>query len=89
MLIPPNSLQDGSMLKLTMWMFASSSDPAYEGVTAFDVVATILENECGAWGYSDYDNNEDCVVNLVDLAQLTLGWMECTSPYAAGCIDVR
>jgi len=73
----------------TISISGSSSDPEYEGVTAFDVEVTIAENECGAWGYSDYDYNEDCVVNLVDLALLASEWTRCTSPYATGCIDVR
>lgn len=68
---------------------ASSSDPAYQGVTAFDVMVTIKENDCGAWGYSRYDANQDCVVNLSDMAQLALQWMQCTFPNADGCVDMR
>ncbi len=73
----------------TLSFSASSSDPAYQGVTAFDVVVTIKENDCGAWGYSRYDANRDCVVNLGDMAQLALQWMQCTFPNADGCVDLR
>jgi hypothetical protein len=73
----------------TLSFSASSSDPAYNGVTAFDVVVTIAENECGAWGYSVYDYNKDCIVNLIDFAQLASQWTECTLPYSGGCIDLR
>lgn len=73
----------------TISFSTSSSDPDYEGQTAFDVVATIAENECGAWEYSPYDYNQDCVVNLADLAILASQWGQCTVPYAVDCIDVR
>lgn len=68
---------------------AASSDPEYDGVTAFDVEVTIAENECGAWGYSRYDANQDCVVNLGDLAQVASMWMRCTFPHVEGCLDAR
>jgi regulation of enolase protein 1 (concanavalin A-like superfamily) len=73
----------------TLSFSGSSSDPAYDGVTAFDVEVTIAENECGAWGYSRYDANQDCVVNLGDLAQVASMWMRCTFPHVEGCLDAR
>ncbi len=73
----------------TLSFSAGSSDPAYDGVTAFDVEVTIAENECGAWGYHDFDYNEDCVVNLIDFAELASQWTQCTLPHAEGCIDLR
>lgn len=73
----------------TLSFSASSDDPVYDGVTIFDVEVSIAENECGAWDYSPYDYNQDCVVNLEDLAELASQWSQCTMPYALDCIDVR
>jgi hypothetical protein len=73
----------------TISFSTSSSDPEYDDLTAFDVIATIAENECGAWGYSPYDYNTDCIVNLEDLAIVASQWSQCTMPYVGGCIDVR
>lgn len=68
----------------------SSTDLAYAGyIEVPDITASVQENECGAWGYSEYDFNEDCVVNLMDLAELASQWSQCTVPYAEGCVDVR
>ena len=67
----------------------SSTDLAYAGDPfAADISVDIQENECGAWGYSDYDYNEDCIVNLEDLAQLASEWGLCTHPYDVGCDDL-
>lgn len=74
-----------SILKFSI----SSEDAAYNGVSVPDISVQVRENECGAWGYSPYDENEDCVVNLTDLSALAAHWMECTLPNAAGCLDAR
>lgn len=68
----------------------ASTNPAYAGsIVVPGITATVQENDCGAWGYSRMDYNQDCVVNMSDLAQLVLQWMQCTSPYADGCVDAR
>ena len=46
----------------------ASADLAYAGETSFGHQRGLQENECGAWGYTAFDYNEDCVVNLIDLA---------------------
>lgn len=74
----------------TISFSVSSTDLAYVGnIEVPDLTASVYENDCGAWGYSAYDYNQDCVVNLADLAELASQWTQCTSPHAAGCIDVR
>ena len=36
--------------------------------------------ECGDWGYAEGDLDEDCRVNVTDLAIAAAGWLECTDP---------
>ena len=65
----------------------SGSDPAFDGqaVEAIDIV--ILDNECGAWGYSPADLNRDCRIDLGDVAVFAQGWMECSLPRESDCIN--
>jgi hypothetical protein len=68
----------------------SSTDAAYAGeIIVPDISVDVQENECGAWAYSDYDYNEDCVVSLEDFAVLASEWGQCTLPHVEGCDDVR
>ena len=46
---------------------------------------TILDNECGVWGYYPEDINKDCQVGLADLAEMAAVWLGCTDPKIAGC----
>jgi len=48
------------------------------------VVVIVQDNECGAWGFAPQDFNEDCVVNLAEVAILYNQWLECTQPYDGG-----
>lgn len=74
----------------TISFSVSSADLAYAGnIVVPDITASVQENECGAWGYSDYDYNQDCKVDMSDLAQLASQWLQCTLPNAEGCIDER
>ncbi len=58
------------------------ADPAsvYYGTTINNVWVDIQDNDCGAWGFSPFDFNLDCVVNLSDFSILALDWIECNLP---------
>jgi len=43
----------------------------------------------GVWGVYWADLNRDCVVDIVDLAQLAADWLLCTTPNEPGCVDMR
>lgn len=62
---------------------------AYDLLAPSTVAVTILENECGAWGYlwADFDN--DCDIDLADLGIMAAEWLSCTNPYDPGCVDLR
>ena len=64
-------------------------DGNYAGLDVRDVVVTVEDNECGAWGYLPWDLNKDCIVNLMDMAQFAASWLDCTQPYEENCTDVR
>jgi len=49
------------------------------------VTPAILENDCGAWGYSAYDINRDCHTDITDLAELVSGWFNCSDPKLIDC----
>jgi hypothetical protein len=65
----------------------SSVDPDYDGLEVSPVIVYVADNECGAWGYAAADFTIDCVVDLDDLAVFAEGWLECSVPDLAGCID--
>lgn len=78
----------------------SSSDGRYQGLSGRAATVTILENECGAWGYLPGDLNLDCRVDLDDvavlgaqwtasleeLAALAGDWLATTEPYVPGAV---
>ena len=68
---------------------ASSLDGGYDGFEGPNVVVSIDDNECGAWGYLELDLNEDCVVDINDFIEFVAVWMECTQPYGDSCTDLR
>jgi outer membrane lipoprotein-sorting protein len=84
---------DDSELERVHWAAISHSvssvDGGYDGLPVGDVVVRVEDNNCGAWGLLDMDLNDDCFVDLADLAELAMSWMECTQPYGEGCIDLR
>ncbi len=47
-----------------------------------------LTDGCGSWGYLPTDFNEDCIVDIDDLAYLVAQWLVCTDPQGVDCIDV-
>ena len=64
-----------------------TSDTDYASLTTTNVQVTVLENECGAWGYELADINQNCVVDLYDLAMMSLEWLNCSWPNEAGCVN--
>ena len=60
----------------------------YNGVPIDPVAVTIEEDECGHWGYSPMDFNEDCVVDLLDLNAFINDWLICTDPVGVGCVNL-
>jgi hypothetical protein len=68
---------------------AQSLDGGYDGLAGRDVVVSVDDNECGAWGYLELDFDKDCVVGLNDFAELAAAWLECTQPYGTDCVDLR
>jgi len=75
------------------WLTADGTDPpedpcnpgellpsggeAEETVIGFNV----QDNECGSVGYPPYDVNEDCYVDLSEVAALYGQWLLCTKPH--------
>lgn len=53
----------------------TASGSNYDGANIQNVTVTILDNDCGAWGYSYADMDEDCLVNIQDFALLASGWL--------------
>jgi len=49
----------------------------------------IAENDCGAWGFHSMDFNQDCGVDLEDLALFAAQYLYCTRPDDPACIDAR
>jgi len=73
----------------TISFAVASGDGEYDGLAVDDLVVTIQDNECGAWGFQAMDFDRDCVVSLSDLARVAESWLTCTQPYADGCDDLR
>ncbi len=65
----------------------STTAAEYLGVAVADVIVDVADNECGVWGYSPYDFNEDCSVDLGDFAIFAAGWLDCSQPYVEGCVN--
>ena len=54
-----------------------------------DVSVTVLDNDCGSWGFFEGDVDQNCEVNADDLRKMVANWLACTTPNAAGCEDLR
>ncbi|MHC4214596.1 MAG: hypothetical protein ACYSWP_14635 [Planctomycetota bacterium] len=67
-----------------------SDDPRYhnigDGGELADTIVrfNVADNECGALGFGHADTNEDCRVDLAEVAALYGEWLLCTNPYDAG-----
>lgn len=66
---------------------SSPGDPDYDGLQVSPVMVKVADNECGAHGYALTDFTLDCVTDLYDLAVFAEGWLACSDPDDAGCID--
>ncbi len=85
-----DSLIEADPELVTLAATASSADSAWTGLPVADVVVTILENDCGAWGFVPIDINKDCVIDLGDLAEFASQFGTCTDPrFPAICDDDR
>ena len=75
--------------QVTIAHSVSSSDALYNAISIPPVVAAVIDNEpwCGDSNtvYLLGDINEDCYVNLADVAMFVLDWLKCTDPDAAEC----
>jgi len=67
----------------------TSPDAGYNALVIPSESVIIGENDCGSWGFLQWDRNKDCVVNLADFAELAKIWLNCTVPYKDGCVDAR
>jgi hypothetical protein len=47
----------------------------------------IPDGGCGQWGYAPADLDRNCQVDIQDLAIFTAGWMGCTFPDMADCVN--
>jgi hypothetical protein len=66
---------------------SSALDKKYDGLAVEPVIVTVLDNECGAWGYAAADLNQDCRVNLLDLVIFATCWLDCSYPDQINCTD--
>ena len=53
------------------------------------VVVEIAENDCGAWGYHSMDFDQDCDVDMADLAAFAAQYLFCSRPHDPACVDLR
>lgn len=67
----------------------SSSVIAYNRLPAEIIEVTILENDCGAWGYAPGDMDKNCIVNIDDLVRFAQWWLDCSLPNQPGCTDFQ
>ncbi|MHC4738055.1 MAG: hypothetical protein ACYS9Y_04030 [Planctomycetota bacterium] len=56
------------------------------GEFAYNVAPSAVQ--CGEWGYLSADLDENCIVNLSDLAKFADLWLSCTEPYNPDCVDM-
>lgn len=69
---------------------SSAADAGYQALQNVPPVpVTILENDCGAWGFAVLDRNTDCVIDLADFAEFAQLWLACTMPNEPACTDLR
>ncbi len=54
-----------------------SPNPVFVNGYLPPIPVTVIDDECGPWGYPDADLNKDCCVNIQDLAILAEQWLEC------------
>ena len=64
---------------------SSTTDPNYAGYKILPVRVTIIDDECGSWGYHSSDLNQDCYVDFDDFAWMAQDWLKCTDPHDMNC----
>ncbi|MBN2376265.1 MAG: LamG domain-containing protein [Sedimentisphaerales bacterium] len=77
-------LEDDRDARLT---HTPSSTGDFKNAVIDDLIVTVLEDECGRWGYDPMDFNKDCYIDLLDMAEFMSEWLVCTQPYETGCVD--
>lgn len=65
----------------------TSSDPAFDGKPLGQLVVISVDNECGPGRYLPGDADQNCEVNLADVATMASYWLECSIPGRAGCLE--
>lgn len=80
-------LENAAQAILLAITVSSAMDENYDGFAVEPVVVTVLDNECGAWGYAVTDFNQDCRVSLPDMAVFASHWMDCSDPDQVDCTD--
>lgn len=73
--------------ELALLIDVSSSDANYNALNPDAFTVTVLDDECGAWGYAAADFTVDCIVDLEDLAIFAQSWLECSDPDLPECGD--
>jgi hypothetical protein len=81
-------LNNGTQQRSRTISHTASGAVEYESATE-EVAVNIDDDECGYWGYSAGDYNQDCSVDINDLAFISFNWLNCTSPGETGCFDAR
>jgi len=66
---------------------SDSADP--NDALSGSVVVEIAENDCGAWGYHSMDFDQDCDVDMADLAAFAAQYLFCSRPHDPACVDLR
>ncbi|MBN2212481.1 MAG: DUF2961 domain-containing protein [Sedimentisphaerales bacterium] len=81
------SLPEGGMAQPYLGLFGMTwgNHPQTSGGADFDFDYYHVNLECGAWGYNPADVNHDCMVDLIDFAELAFNWMKCSVPLQSGC----
>jgi alpha-L-fucosidase len=69
---------------------ASVSDPAFHGISVAEVAVDIADNDqCELWGFQQMDFDQNCVVELNDLAHFASQWLLTTQQGHPDAIDIR
>jgi len=75
------------------WLMADGTDPPEDPCDPGELLPSggeaeettvgfnVQDNDCGSVGYPPYDVNEDCYVDLSEVAALYGQWLSCTDPY--------
>ncbi|MBN2376266.1 MAG: LamG domain-containing protein [Sedimentisphaerales bacterium] len=76
---------EGDGIALIRHNISSADDPDYDRSGVRNVYVSVGDDDCGLWGYSPMDFNQDCQVDLYDYAKFAMAWANCTQPFMPGC----